>query len=101
MNEVTPPAAPADVEPPVKIPEGIRQARAHLRDDLPALLASWWTRGKLACYSKDGRVRIGWDYSKLIEEVIRRGIRDDEFVIERITPTAGSEEEEEIDIFDV
>jgi len=102
MNEVTPPLqSPADAEPPVQIPEGIRQARAHLRKDLPALLSSWWTRGKLACYNKDGRVMIGRNYFKLIDEINRRGIPDDEFVIARIVPGAGSEEEEVIDAFDV
>jgi len=101
VTELTPSTPPAETEPPVEIPEGIRKARAHLRADLPALLASRWTRGKWACHSKDGRVKIGWNYMKLIGECIRRGIADDEFVIERVSPTAGSEEEEEIDIFDV
>jgi hypothetical protein len=101
MNEVIPPTARAEAEPPIEIPEGIRKARAHLRADLPALLASRWTRGKLALYSKEGRVRIGRDYIKLIREVNRRDIPDDEFVIERIEPGAGSDEEEEIDSFGV
>jgi hypothetical protein len=102
MNEITPaPPAPAEVEPPLEIPEGIRRARAHLRADLPALLASWWTRGKLALYSKDGRVKIGRDYMKLVREARRRGLTEDECVIERIDARAGSEEEEEIDVFDV
>ena len=99
MNEVTPP--PAEVEPPIEIPDGIRRARAHLRADLPALLASRWTRGKWALYSKDGRVKIGRDYMKLVGEVVRRGIPDGEYVIERVEPGAGSDEEDEIDSFGV
>jgi hypothetical protein len=101
MNENTPVAPPIHAEPPVEIPEGIRQARAHLRKDLPALLASRWTRGKLALYSKDGRVMISRNFIKLVREANRRGLADDECVIEKINSRAGSEEEEEIDIFDV
>lgn len=101
MNEVIPPTAPADAEPPIEIPEGIRKARAHLRADLPALLASRWTRGKWALYSKDGQVKIGRDYIKLVRKANRLGLADDECVIEKIDSRAGSEEEEEIDIFDV
>lgn len=101
MNEVIPPTAPIEPEPPIEIPEGIRKARAHLRADLPALLASRWTRGKLALYSKDGRVKIGRDFLKLVREARRRGLREDECVIEPIDSRAGCEEEEEIDIFDV
>ena len=97
MNEVTAtPPVPAEVEPPLEIPEGIRQARAHLRKDLPALLASRWTRGKLALYSKDGRVKIGRDYMKLVREANCRGVADDECVIEIIDSRAGSEEEIDI-----
>src|SRR5438105_9486643 len=101
MNEVTPPTPPVEAEPPIEIPEGIRRARAHLRADLPALLASRWTRGKLALYSRDGRVKISRDFLKLVREANRRGLADDECVIEKIDSRAGSEEEEEIDIFDV
>ncbi len=86
-----------ETEPSYEIPEGIRLARAGLRRDLPALLASWWTRGKWACYSANGRVGIGRDYLALVRECNRRGIPENEFIIERITPRAGSEEEEEIE----
>jgi hypothetical protein len=101
MTELTPPTPPVEAEPPIEIPEGIRKARAHLRADLPALLASRWTRGRIALYSKDGRVKIGRDYHKLIDHAIVCGIPDDEFVIERIEPGAGSNEELEIESFEV
>jgi hypothetical protein len=101
VPEVTPPKPRVEVEPPIEIPEGIRKARAHLRAELPALLASRWTRGKLALYSKDGRVKIAWDYAKLMREVARRDLPREDYVIERIEPGAGSEEEEEIDSFGV
>jgi hypothetical protein len=101
VTNQTPPAVAPEAEPPLEIPEGIRQARAHLRRDLPALLASWWTRGKWALYSKDGRVKISRHYIKLVREANDRGLADDECVIEKINSRAGSEEEEEIDIFDV
>ena len=80
-----------------EIPEGIRLARAALRHDLPALLASWWTRGKWACYSRDGKVAIGRDYFALIREAARRGLPEGQYIIARIEPGAGNDEEEEIE----
>jgi hypothetical protein len=101
MNEVIPPTTPPEPEPPIEIPAGIRKARAHLRADLPALLASRWTRGKIALYSANGRVKIGRNYHKLLDHAIDSGIPDDEFVIERIDPGAGNNDEEEIECFGV
>lgn len=101
MNETTPSVPPVEAEPHLEIPEGIRRARAHLRADLPALLASWWTRGKWALYSKDGRVKLARDYISLVDEVVRRDIPDGEYVIERVRPGAGSEDVEEIESFGV
>jgi hypothetical protein len=83
-------------DPTLEIPEGILRSRAALRRDLPALLASWWKRGKWVCYSRDTRVGIGRDYFKLVDECIRRGIPEGEYIIERIAPGAGSEEEEDL-----
>lgn len=82
---------------PIEIPAGILRARAALRRDLPALLADRRTRGKWACYTGNGPVGIGADYFALIEEVVRRGIPGGEFIIERVEPGAGSDEEEEIE----
>ena len=96
MPEVSPSDPPIEVEPEFVVPEGIRRARAHLRADLPALLASWWTRGKWALYSKEGRVKIGRDYWNLRQECERRGLDVVDYVIERIEPGAGSEEEIDI-----
>jgi hypothetical protein len=93
MNETTPPMPPIEAESPIEIPEGIRKARAHLRADLPALLASRWTRRRFALYSKEGRVKIAWHYLDLVREANRRGLADNEFIIELIEPGAGSEEE--------
>jgi hypothetical protein len=99
VNETLPPTPSADPEASSDIPEGIRKARAHLRRDLPALLASRWTRGKWACYSSAGRVAIGRNYQELMNECNRRQLPDGEFVIERIQAGAGSDEEEEIGNF--
>lgn len=79
-----------------EIPEGILRSRAALRRDLPALLASWWKRGKWVCYAGDERIGISRDYLKLVREVIRRDIPESGYVIERIAPGAGSEEEEDV-----
>ena len=86
-----------ETEASFEVPEGIRRARAALRRDLPALLASRWTRGKWACYTGDGKVGIGRDYLALVRECNRRGIPPTDWIIERIEPGAGSEEEEEIE----
>jgi hypothetical protein len=83
--------------PPADVPDGIRRARAALRRDLPALLADRQVRGKWVCYGGDTRIGIGTDYTALIRECVRRGIPDDQFVVERVTPRAGGEEEEEIE----
>jgi hypothetical protein len=101
VKDIAPPPPPAETGAPLDIPEGIRKARAHLRRDLPALLASWWTRGKWACYCSAGRVKIGRDHMALVRECNKRGIPPDEWIIERIDSRAGSEEEEEIDSFNV
>jgi hypothetical protein len=93
MTELPPPTPPAEQESSFEIPEGILKARAHLRADLPALLASRWTRLRFALYSKDGRVKIAWNYLDLVREANRRGLADNEFIIELIEPGAGSEEE--------
>jgi hypothetical protein len=101
MTEATPQPKIEPTGPPSGMPEGIRNALAAFRRDLPTLLASWRARGKWACYSKDGQVGIGRSYLKLMDEVVRRGIPDGEYIIDRVTPGAGSEEEEEIDSFGV
>src|SRR4051794_28476621 len=80
-------------QPKFEPPEGIRRSRTAIRRDLPDLLRS---KGQFVCYRGDERVGIG-DYVTLMRECNRRGFRDDEFVIELIGPTAGAEEEEEID----
>lgn len=79
------------------ISDGILRARAALRADLPQLLADARCRGKWACYSSDGRVRISNDYLALIRLCITRDIPEDQFVVERIEPGAGSDEEIEIE----
>jgi hypothetical protein len=96
MADMTSPTPPIEAKTPIEVPEGIRMARAHLRADLPALLASRWTRRKFALYSKDGRVKIGRKYIDLVREANRLGLGDDECVIELIEPCAGSEDVEDI-----
>lgn len=94
---------PAVTETPksAEIPAGILRARAALRRDLPTLLADRKSRGQWACYSGDARIGIGNDYLALIRECVHRGIADEDYIIERVTPAAGSEEEEEIESRDV
>ena len=96
MNETTPTTAPVEQDAASGVPEGIRKSRAHLRADLPGLLASRWTRKRFALYSKDGRVKIAWNHLDLVREANRLGLADDECIIELIEPGAGSDEEEDI-----
>ena len=81
----------------VPVPAGILRARAALRRDLPSLLVNRRAKGKWACYSGDSRIGVGRDYFALVDEVVRRGIPDGEYVIERIEPGAGRDEEYEIE----
>ena len=86
------------------IPEmspGVRASKAALRRDLPALLADRRKRGKYACYHLEERLGVNGDYLALVRECNRRQLPDGTFIIERIKPGAGSEEEVEIDSFDV
>jgi hypothetical protein len=97
------PAAPSDGTPPYipEMSEGVRRSKAALRRDLPSLLASRRTLGRYVCYHLDERVAVSRDYLALIRECNRRNLPDGTFIIERIKPGAGSEEEIEIESFDV
>jgi hypothetical protein len=81
--------------------EGIRRSKAGLRRDLPMLLANRRARSQYACYHLDEQVGISSDYLSLVRECNRRHLPDGTFIIERIKPGAGSEEEVEIEGFDV
>lgn len=81
-----------------EIPEGIRRSLAALRRDLPELLASWWKRGKWVCYAGDERIGISRDYLTLIRKIAARGLKDDEFIVERVEPGAGREEVDDIEL---
>ena len=97
MNWTENPVAELTTERTFEIPEGILRARAALRHDLPALLANRRARGKWACYTGEGQVGIGKDFLALIRECVRRGLGDDMFIIERVQPNAGSDEEVEME----
>lgn len=98
-DPISEPTSSAEKACDLEVPEGMRRAKAALRRDLPALLANRRTRRKWVAYGVDGQIAIGTDFIKLIEECVKRGIPDDEFIIDRVTPGAGSDEEEEIDSF--
>ena len=99
-NRLAQHALPATIAAGTDIPEmseGIRRAKAALRRDLPTLLASRQNRGKYVCYHLGQRIGIDKDYFALIRECNRRRIPSSEFIVERITPRAGSVEEIEIE----
>lgn len=77
-----------------EFPEPILKARAAMRRDLPALLKSWWTRGKWACYTAQGKVGVSRNFVYLIRECNKRGIPETDYIIERIKPGAVSTAEE-------
>ena len=77
--------------------ESIWLALAALRRDLPELMANRKTRGKYVCYRRDQRVAVGKNYRSVIAEVVRLNIPEDEYIVEKVQPGAGSVEEEELD----
>ncbi len=86
-------------EPGLSCPEmadGVRRSLRAIRRDLPELMANRRNRGKFVCYHLEKRIGIDKDKLALIREVVRLDISDDEYIIERIEPGAGNEEELEL-----
>jgi hypothetical protein len=90
MNLDPPPTLTDDFE----IPEGIRQARAVLKRDLPALLANRKTRGRYVCYQRAQLIAINKSYVRLVKECVRLGVKDGEVLIVKVEPGAADDEEE-------
>src|SRR5437667_39203 len=94
MTDHTPALTPhtAEVGGP-DVPEGIRRARAAFLSDVAALLADRGTCGRYVCSHRDKRVIVADDYRSVIAEVVKRDIPEDEYLVIRVTPGAGREQQ--------
>lgn len=75
------------------IPEGIRKSQDAFFRDLPALLQDRKLRGKYVAYHGEERIGIAEDDEPLIREIMRRGLRDDEYDLFVIEPQSPDPEE--------
>lgn len=66
------------------VPPLIAKARVRLRRDLPALLSEH--PGQLVAYCGEERIAIGPTATELVEKCMKRGLKDDEFLLEAIVP---------------
>ena len=73
--------------PPPDIPPGIRKSQEALRRDLPGLLKNKKYLGWWAAYHGDERIGIARTETELIQECLRRGLRDDEYYVGWIDPS--------------
>lgn len=76
------------------VPAAIRLARAAFRRDLPGLLADRKTRGKYVCYHRNGCAAVASTFAAIIRECVRRGLPEDEYLIEKVVPGERPDEEE-------
>jgi hypothetical protein len=77
-----------------KIPEGIRLSREALHRDLPALLNEKKLRGQWVAYHGAERIGIAPREAVLLQECVRRGLRDDEYYVGWIDASEMHVEEE-------
>ena len=67
----------------------IAKSQAAFRRDLPQLLGERY--GQWVAYHGDERISFGGSQFELYDECIRRGLRDDEFVVRVVAPEAPAE----------
>ncbi len=83
--ELTTAQAPSSGLP--EIPPGIRKSQLALRRDLPALLERKKLLGQWVAYRGDERIGIARTETELVQECLRRGLRDDEYYVGLIDPS--------------
>jgi hypothetical protein len=76
-----------------EIPEGIRRSQDAFFRDLPELLEDESLLGQCVAYSRDERIGIAPADVPLIEEINRRGMKDDEFDLFVIRPQSRAPED--------
>jgi hypothetical protein len=84
-----PGAAWASGLPP--IPPLIQRAQAAFRRDLPELMKTH--EGQWVAYHGDQRMGFARSKPKLVQECLRRGIPDDEFVVRGVGPEMPEDDE--------
>ncbi len=77
----------------VDVPEGIKIARAAFLHDFASLSADRETSGKFVCYRRDKLVAVGKVYRAMIREVVAKGFPNDEWLIFKVVPSAGPEQQ--------
>ncbi len=73
-------------DPTAGIPPGILRSQQAFWRDLPELLRHRRNRGRWAAYHLDERIGVGADHTKLVREIVRRGIAADDYYLGRIEP---------------
>jgi hypothetical protein len=75
-------------QPSSEIPPVVLRSQQAFWHDLPELLKNKRNRGKWVAYHGDERIGIAGTEAALIQECIRRGLKDDEFDLDVIEPHA-------------
>jgi hypothetical protein len=82
-NAASSPSGPASS---FEVPPGILRSQQAFWRDLPDLLKNKRNHGKWVCYQGDARIGIAGTQRELIQECLRRGLRDDEYDLDVIEP---------------
>jgi hypothetical protein len=69
-----------------KVPEAIKRARAAFLRDFPKLIADRKTRGRYVCYLDENLIFAGKDYLGMFEEVDRRKLPLNTYIIFQVQP---------------
>jgi len=77
---------PEGEDPTAGIPPGILRSQQAFWRDLPELLRNKRNRGRWVAYHLEERIGVAADEVKLVREIVRRGIADDEYYLGRIEP---------------
>lgn len=75
---------PEPEDPTAGIPPGILRSQQAFWRDLPELLRDRRNRGRWAAYHLDERIGVAADGTKLIREIRRRGLSQDDYYIDRV-----------------
>jgi hypothetical protein len=98
-----PPGVPAaaDTELPqasLEVPPGIQRSQEAFRRELPLLLQNPRLYRQWVAYRGEERISIAPSKRQLYQECLRRGMREDEFVVRRILPEVPREVESLSDV---
>jgi hypothetical protein len=71
---------------PTEVPPGILRSQQAFWRDLPELLKNKKNRGKWVCYHGNERIGIAKKSTDLIQQCLRRGLKNDEYDLDIIEP---------------